>query len=183
MVVGKMEESKFGEFGEEEPSKSQRRRDALEVRALAARLIALPPAQLAQVPLDDQLRAEIEQARRIRAHSAHKRQLQFVAKLMRRSDPAAIVEALDAFDLDARQLTARHHRSEAWRDHLLETGDEGIGTLLGSRRDADAQSLRQLVRNARREADQGKPPASARALFRQLRDLDEAEPLPPLPAD
>jgi ribosome-associated protein len=53
--------------------------------------------------------------------------------------------------------------------------------LLDARRDIDAQSLRQLVRNAGREAAAGKPPASARKLFRLLRDSDERDALPPLP--
>jgi ribosome-associated protein len=178
-----MEESKHSGAGPETVSKSQRRRDALEVRALAARLIDLSPAQLARVPLDDRLRGEIEQARRIRANVARKRQMQFVAKLLRRGDPAAILAALDELEQDARQLTARHHRSEAWRDHLLEAGDEAIGELLQKRRDADSQALRQLVRNARNEAQRNRPPAAARALFRALRTLDEAEPLPPLAAE
>jgi len=183
-MVGKnMDERKPAGDAPDEISKSQRRRDALEVRALAARLIALAPTQLAQVPLDDRLRAEIEQARRIRSNVARKRQLQFVAKLMRRSDPAEIEAALAGFDQEARQLTARHHRSEAWRDHLLAAGDAAIGELLQQRRDADAQALRQLVRNAQREARTGRPPAAARALFRELRALDEAEPLPPPAAD
>lgn len=34
----------------------------------------------------------------------------------------------------------------------------------------DRQLLRQLIRNARRERDADKPPASARKLFRLLRD-------------
>lgn len=182
-MVGKnIERSHSPGDASDEISKSQRRRDALEVRALAARLIDLPRAQLARVPLDEQLRAEIEQARRIRSHVARKRQMQFVAKLMRRSDPEEIRAALETFDQEARQLNARQHRSEAWRDHLLEAGDAAIGDLLQRRRDADAQALRQLVRNAHREAQADRPPASARALFRALRELDEAEPLPPPPA-
>lgn len=177
-----MEESK--EFNDltEEVSKSQRRRDALEVKSLASRLIELPAARLALVPLDEQLRSEIEHARRMKAHGARKRQLQYVAKLMRRDDPEPILDALEAFENEARHLTARHHRSEAWRDFLLENGDRAVGSLLEKRRDADAQTIRQLLRNAAREAKSNKPPAAARSLFKLLRELDEAEPLPPLPA-
>jgi ribosome-associated protein len=36
---------------------------------------------------------------------------------------------------------------------------------------ADIQHLRQLRRNALKEAQQGKPPRSYRELFRELRDL------------
>jgi ribosome-associated protein len=183
-MVGKnMKESKPAGEAPEDVSKSQKRREALEIRTLAARLIGLSPAQLAQVPLDDHVRAEIEQARRIRSNVARKRQMQFVAKLMRRSDPAVIHAALAAFDQEARQLTARQHRSEAWRDHLLAAGDAAIGELLQQRRDADGQALRQLVRNALREARADRPPAAARALFRELRALDETEPLPPPAVD
>ena len=85
-------------------------------------------------------------------------------------------------DDEARQSNARHHRAEAWRDHLLTIGDAAVGELLDARRDADVQAIRQLLRNARQEAARKKPPAAARSLFRLLRDLDEAEPLPPVGA-
>jgi ribosome-associated protein len=163
-------------------SKSQRRREALETRSLAAKLISISPARLAQVPLDGQLRAAIDEARQIRSRVARKRQMQFVAKLLRRIDQEPITLAIEAFDMDARQLAARQHRSEAWRDHLLDAGDAAVGELAEQRRDADAQTIRQLIRNARREAERNKPPAAARRLFRVLRAMDEAEPLPHIPA-
>ena len=165
---------------EKAASKSQRRREALDIRALAAQLIGLGDSRLARVPLDEQLRAEIDRARAIRSHGARKRQLQYVAKLLRRADPQPLFDALDSFENEARQLNARHHRSEAWRDHLLEAGDTAVGELMEQRRDADGQAIRALLRNARREADRNKPPAAARALFRLLRELDEQEPLPPV---
>jgi ribosome-associated protein len=174
-----MTESK--EIFEETPSavsKSQRRRDALELKSLASTLIGLSPSRLAQVPLDDSLRTEIDHARHIRSNVARKRQLQYVAKLLRRSDPEPILQAIEVFENEARQLSARHHRTEAWRDRLLEGGDPALGELLEQRRDADVQLIRQLIRNANREATRNKPPSAARALFRALREMDEAKPLP-----
>jgi ribosome-associated protein len=182
MVNKNMEESKAVGETPEEVSKSQRRRDALEVRSLASRLISLNPSRLAVVPLDEQLRDEIDRARSIRSNVARKRQLQYVAKLLRRHELEPILDTLDSFENEARQLTARQHRVEAWRDRLIESGDAAVGALLERRRDADAQAIRQLVRNARREAQKNKPPAAARSLFRLLRELDEAEPLPPTEA-
>jgi ribosome-associated protein len=161
-------------------SKSQRRRDALEVKALAARLLVLSPSLLSQLPLDDELKRAVEQARAIRSHVARKRQLQFVAKLLRRGETEPIIEAIAAFDADARQLTARQHRTEAWRDRLVGEGDPALSELLVQRPDSERQRLRQLIRKARQEAAAGKPPAAARSLFRALRDLDEIEPLPPV---
>lgn len=175
-------EEKTGTPGIEETpvSKSQRKREAREILSLARRLVELSPARLEQVPLDAALRSEIERARAIRSHVARKRQMQFVAKLMRRDDPEAIETALASFDLEAKQITARQHRCEAWRDVLLDEGDPAIGRLFEQRRDADAQAIRQLVRNARREAARNQAPSAARALFRLLRGLDETTPLPPV---
>lgn len=174
-----MDEIKESELtGAEAPSKSQRRRDALEVRSLAAQLIGLSPALLARLPLDDTLSAAIGQARAIRSNVARKRQLQFVAKLMRKTELEPIREALAEFEAGARQSAARQHRVEAWRDRLLEQGDAALGDLLAQREGVDVQGLRQLMRQAAREASAGKPPAAARSLFRRLRELDEGEPLP-----
>ena len=179
MVKKNKEAIEAADASPEEISKSQRRREALEVRSLASQLISLSQSRLAEVPLDEQLRDEIDRARSIRSNVARKRQLQYVAKLLRRDDLEPILDALDSFDNEARQLTARQHRVEAWRDLLIESGDAAVGALLERRRDADAQAIRQLVRNARREAEKNKPPSSARALFRLLRELDESETLPP----
>jgi len=161
-------------------SRSQRRRDALEVKLLAARLIEMAPSRSARLPLDDALRSAVAEARNIRSNVARKRQLQFVAKLLRRIDQEPIRQALGDIEDDARHLTARQHRAEAWRDYLLDGGDVALGELLQQRRGTDAQAIRQLIRTARAESARGKPPAAARALFRILRDMDAGEPLPPL---
>ena len=163
-------------------SKSQRKRDAQELKSLASKLIKLRPARLAQLPLEDPIREAITEARQIRSNIAGKRQLQFVAKLLRRTDATKIIESIEAFENEAQQLTARQHRSEAWRDFLLDSGDLALGQLLSERQDADAQAIRQLIRNAQSEAKREKPPASARALFRLLLDMDKNTALPSLQA-
>jgi ribosome-associated protein len=108
--------------------------------------------------------------------------MQYVAKILRRIDPEPIAQAIEDLKGEARHLTARQHRCEAWRDHLIREGDLALGQLMGARHDTDAQAVRQLVRNAVREAARDKPPAAARSLFRLLRDMDGLEPLPPPPS-
>ena len=161
-------------------SKSQRKRDAQLVKSLASELIRLSSSQLAQVPLEATVREAVQEARQIRSNVAGKRQLQFIAKQLRRIDATPIRETIDSFQNKARQLTLRQHRVENWRDFLLESGDTALGKLLQQRHEADGQAIRQLIRNAQREISRGKPPASSRALFRLLRDMDEIKPLPPL---
>lgn len=171
---GKDEDS--GEFLS--PSRSQQRREALDVLALAAQLVALDNGRLAKLPVPDHLRPHIADARRITSHIAHKRQLAFLAKQMRREDDEAldaIRDALDAGGEAARQETALLHRAERWRERLLEEGDAALAELLAEFPHADRQQLRQLARNAIEERNRNKPPKAFRELFREIRALLERE--------
>ena len=166
---GKDEET--GEFLS--PSRSQQRRDALDVLALAGQLTELEPGRLAKLPVPEHLLPHIADTRRIRSHIARKRQLAFLAKQMRREEDetlAAIRDALDAGGEAAKLDTARLHRAEHWRERLLYEGDEALAELLAEFPQADRQKLRQLVRNALEERKRNKPPKSFRALFKLLRD-------------
>ena len=64
-----------GEFHDK--SRSQNRRDALDVLALGEKLVSLTPAQLARLPIPEDLLPHIAECKRITAHIAHKRQLAF----------------------------------------------------------------------------------------------------------
>jgi ribosome-associated protein len=161
------------------PSRSQQRREALDVLELAGTLSDLAPGALAKLPVPDHLLPHIAEARRITSHIAHKRQLAFLAKQMRREDDAvldAIRDALDAGGEAARLETALLHRAERWRERLLDEGDAALAELLAEHPQADRQQLRQLVRNALEERKRDKPPRAFRELFRLLRDVLAQEP-------
>jgi ribosome-associated protein len=166
---------------EQLPSKSQLKRDAKALKSLASQLLAISDSKLKKVPLESDLMESVLEARSMRSHGARKRQLQYVAKLLRRLDPVDIIAAIEGLNSENRALTARQHRSEAWREILLEQGDPALNALLQQRPDIDIQKVRQLIRNSRAENSKGKPPASARVLFRILRDLDTEQALPPCP--
>lgn len=156
------------------PSRSQQRRDALEVLELARQLAQLTPQQLDRLPISDALRPHIDETRRITSHIAHKRQLQYLAKQMRKEDDEALHAIRDALDVHgdaAREEAARLHRAERWRDRLIDEGDTALAELLDAHPDADRQRLRQLARNAHEERNRNKPPHAYRELFRELREL------------
>lgn len=159
------------------PSRSQRRRDALAVFDLAERLVALTDAQLAQLPLDDELRDEVEKTRRITQQIARKRQLQYLAKMMRRHEDElpALRAQLDHDRGIARRETAELHRLEDWRDRLIDEGDEALAALLARFPSADRQHLRQLARQARVERNENRSPHAFRELFRALRELFDGD--------
>lgn len=170
------------------PSRSMAKRAALNVLELAKELVALSERELERVPLSDALRDQVNEAKRITANIAHKRQVQFLAKQMRKHEDElpAIRTALDAPKAERRRAASALHRIEEWRDRLLRDGDDAINDLLAALPNADRQQLRQLVRTAKAEAAAGKPPAAARQLFRVIqaaygeaiepRDLDEIPP-------
>jgi ribosome-associated protein len=157
------------------PSRSQQRREALDVLELAETLVALSAAQLARLPIPDEVLPHVRETQRITSHGARKRQLAFLAKQMRRQDDEALDAIRDALGKagDAtRRETAAMHRVEALRDSLLgDEGDAAMTALLDEHPGADRQKLRQLVRNTHEERKRNKPPHAFRELFRELREL------------
>ena len=157
------------------PSRSQQRRDALDVLALGEQLVAMSAAQLARLPIPEALLPHIRDSQRISSYIARKRQIAFLAKQMRKLDDEALEAIRDAMSKDgdaAKRETASLHRVEALRDALLgDDGDAAMTELLDAYPHADRQHLRQLVRNAHDERKRNKPPRAYRELFRELRDL------------
>ncbi|WP_027081430.1 ribosome biogenesis factor YjgA [Luteimonas mephitis] len=158
-------------------SRSQQRRDALDVLALAQQLSALSASQLSKLPIPGDLLPHIADVQRIGSHIARKRQMAFLAKQMRREDDEVldgIRDALDAGGEAARQGTALLHRAERWRERLLEESDAALAELIELHPSADRQQLRQLVRNTLDERKRNKPPHAFRELFRAVKELLEA---------
>jgi ribosome-associated protein len=157
------------------PSRSQQRREALDILKLAETLAALSEAELARVPLDDDLREEVRRTRAVTSHIARKRQNQFLAKQVRKLDEEAVEAIRYALSVDrekAHRETSAMHRIETWRERLLEEGDDALAQFIADHPGADRQQLRQLVRNAMAERKANKPPHAFRELFRALREAD-----------
>ena len=69
------------------PSKSARKRAYIALQKLGEELITLRESDLQAMPLDEELRDAVLEARRIKAHGALRRQKQYLGKLMGRIDP------------------------------------------------------------------------------------------------
>lgn len=68
------------------PSKSQRKREATALQDLGENLVKLTTAQLKRIPLPDDVLAAVRLAQGIAQRGGHKRQLQYIGKLMRELD-------------------------------------------------------------------------------------------------
>ena len=160
------------------PSRTQQRREALAVLTLASQLIELQPSRLAKLDLPEDVRREVDITRRMTAHGAKKRQLAFLAKVMRRYDDAdfaAVRAELGENREKQRQETAAMHRLESMRDRLIAEDETALPELIAEYPQVDRQHLRSLIRQARVEKDVlNKPPKAYREIFQLLKDLAES---------
>ena len=161
------------DFDDDFKSKTQLKKEAQALTDLGSTLVKMSPRDLTQIPLDEELRDAIKVAQNIHKHGGLKRQLMYIGKMLRKRDTAPIEAAYQALQERDSMNNARFHRLEHWRDRLLDEGDSIIGDVLEEMPMLDRQQLRQLLRNAATEKVAGKPPASARALFKYLREAQQ----------
>lgn len=135
------------------PSKTQLKKVSHDLQALGEELLELPPHKLAKVPMPERLLDALKELRRIKSHEGRRRQLQFVGKLMRDVDPEPLREAVAEQRLPSARQTLALHQAEAWRDRLIDS-DAALTEWLDAQPGDDAQALRTLVRNARKESQQ-----------------------------
>ncbi len=95
---------------------------------------------------------------------------------MRAVDPAPIRARLDALTGSSSQANARHKRLETLRARLL-ADDEALTEFAAAHPSADLQTLRALIRNSRKEHEEGRPPRAYRELFRLLKSIESSAPL------
>jgi ribosome-associated protein len=91
------------------PSKSARKRDALALQKLGEELVAMRQADLDRLPLPENVRDAIDEARRLTSRGALARQRQYIGKLMRDIDIEPVRAALAGLT-DERNARARMRR-------------------------------------------------------------------------
>jgi ribosome-associated protein len=152
-------------------SKTKRKQEMHDLQRLGVALVALPESQLSRMDIPEGLQKAVLEAKRIKSHEGKRRQMQYIGRLMREVDPAPIRERLAALRGESVQAAAAHRRLEALRGRLLED-DAALTEFAASHPAADLQALRALLRNARKEMKEGKPPRAYREIFRFLKDAE-----------
>ena len=152
-------------------SKSQIKRELAALQQLGARLVELNAEQWRQLDLNESLLAALEESRRIKGHSAMRRHIRRLGKLLKDENADRVKMLFAQLGEKHLQETHRFHRLERWRERLINECDQAFEDLLQQCPDADRQHLRQLIRTCRKESEQERPPAAQRKLFRYLREL------------
>lgn len=155
------------------PSKSQLKREMTALQKLGAELIAEPRERVKRVPMPEDVRDAILECQTITDHEGRRRQLQYVGKKMRtleEEEVALIRKTIDSWKQPSKAETAALHAIERRRDRLL--ADDGALTELRAQYpELDVQQMRTLIRNARREQAENKPPKAYREIFQVLKQL------------
>jgi ribosome-associated protein len=157
----------------ERPSKSELKRQMTELQKLGEQLVAEPRDRVKRVPMPEDVRDAILMCQTITNHEGRRRQLQYVGKMMRtlnEEEVAAIQRTIDSWKGASKAETAALHALERRREKLL-ADDKELTKLLSEHPDLDVQQLRTLIRNARKEQAENKPPKAYREIFQILKEL------------
>jgi ribosome-associated protein len=155
------------------PSKSELKRQSNELQKLGEQLIDAPRDRVKRVQMPENVRDAILVCQTITNHEGRRRQLQYVGKMMRTLDEeevAVIQRTIESWKGASKAETASLHALERRRDKLL-ADDKALTQLLEEHPQLEAQHLRTLIRNARKEQAENKPPKAYREIFQILKDL------------
>ena len=169
---------KSTEFEQEydRPSKSQLKREMTGLQKLGQELIDQARDRVKRVPMPEDVRDAILECQKIKDHEGRRRQLQFVGKKMRTLDEAEVAliqKTIDSWKGASKSETAVMHAMERRRDKLL-ANDTAVTELMAEHPEIDAQQLRTMIRNARKEQAESKPPKAYREIFQLLKELSKA---------
>ena len=155
------------------PSKSQLKREMTALQKLGAELVEEARDRVKRIPMPEDVRDAILECQQIKDHEGRRRQLQYVGKKMRslNEEEVAVIQAtIDSWKGASKAETAALHALERQRDKLL-ADDEALTLLLTRHPQVDVQHLRTLIRNARKEVSEKKPPKAYREIYQLLKSL------------
>jgi ribosome-associated protein len=162
------------------PSKSELKRQMSDLQKLGEQLVAEPRDRVKRVPMPEAVKDAILMCQTITNHEGRRRQMQYVGKMMRTLDEeevAVIQRTIDSWKGMSKAETASLHALERRRDKLL-ADDKALTDLLAEHAELDGQHLRTLIRNARKEQAENKPPKAYREIFQILKELGKSAAAP-----
>lgn len=154
------------------PNKTQIKKEIAAVMDMVAEICELTPNQITEFNLPDNIHTALLDASKMGKNAARKRLLKYITGQLRMLDVEAVQEKLARLKNQSAHAVREHHQAERWRDLLVaDTSNQQLTLLISEHPSADSQHVRQLQRNAQKEAKEAKPPKSARLLYKYLKEL------------
>ncbi|TAN70444.1 MAG: DUF615 domain-containing protein [Methylobacter sp.] len=157
------------------PNKTQIKKDMAALFVVSEEMSELSMGQLKTLDLPEVINKAVVEVSGMPHKGARKRLLKFIAGQLNKIELDPILEKLARIKNKSAHAVREHHIAERWRDRLISDGNGALTELLDEQPHADRQLLRQLLRNAQKEAEAGKPPKSSRLLYRQLKTLFQVD--------
>ncbi len=152
------------------PSKSARKREYQALQELGEQLIELGDEELASIQTDDYLIEQVQEAKRISAHGALRRQKQLIGKIMREVDPEPIRRALAELGQSDLHTKAQFKQAERWRDRIAREGQAGLEAF-SEEHAADTELLKSYVTDYENTPDSERRKHILRKLFREIHQI------------
>ncbi|MEM8593560.1 MAG: ribosome biogenesis factor YjgA [Pseudomonadota bacterium] len=156
---------------DEELSKSQLKRNIQVLHQFGGALEMLSAKNLKKMNLPDIVLDGLLSAKKMQSDNAKKRQFQYIAKQLHKSDVQAIFKQYIDITQPGEKNKKELFQLERLRDKIIAQGDEAIGDVLMRYPNADRQILRQHIRSIQKEIKLDKPRVQQRKLFKYLREL------------
>lgn len=158
---------------EEYKSRSQLRREYLELKELGKRLSQLAESQLRRIPLSEQTLDALIASQSMKRTALQRQYKYITALLAENEDAGAVRDAAEQVLRPRVEDVAAMHAIERWRDRLLADEEGALQAFSEQHPACDRRRLTRLVEESIKEKELDRPPKSARILFRYLRECAE----------
>jgi ribosome-associated protein len=127
------------------PSKTQRKKEAIELQNLGAQLTSFKPNELDNLDLDLKLRHAINEYQKLpNARGARKRQIQFIGKIMRDCNDDQIRKNISLLRSNANKKQEYSSLVESLVEKIINEGDAAINETIAIYRSLERKKLRDL---------------------------------------
>ncbi|MBA6346953.1 MULTISPECIES: ribosome biogenesis factor YjgA [unclassified Colwellia] len=158
------------ELDEELKSKSEVKREMIQLQIFGQSLIDLSKHQRSKIPFTEEIKDALILADKIKnKHEALRRHVRHLARILSESDLEPIKHALDVMANKHQQETAKFVKLEKMRDDAIDEGNDFVEALLNEHESMERQKLRQLVRQAAKEKKSEKLGKYYKELFDYLK--------------
>jgi ribosome-associated protein len=153
-------------------SRTELKREAQEFHQLGSEIAGMGKKQRERLPLNDELKAALVVADKISDKSdAYRRNLNYIAKTLRTVENIEAIKSSISIILNKNnQAEVMIKKIEQIRADLIEQGDDLINEIIEKYPALERQKMRQLVRNAAKEAKVEKPAKGYKELFQYLKE-------------
>lgn len=145
-------------------SRTQIKKEAKELQKLGVKLSKLSSQELERMPIPEELKKALIEARSITSHVAGKRHRQFIGGLLRDVDIEPVHQAMIDIKINPDIESEVDTAIRTWIDRLLSDDRAAIEELIQICPGLERQRLTQIVRNAKKENTAGKSKKSLKKL-------------------